>query len=183
MQSDIKMDEKLIEKYKEYANSVEAYAVLFVKKYLRASKGKWVDILNFDVGYHNNVNHLEFEFVKCELFDRKIKPQYPPKNFFDKEYDYIIACRAITWEVAHNDIDNQRRAGIKGLKFQLNGVRNRYKNDNYTGYFINNTPKEIRDLLKNPNDRTDPLWEKALRFKSLEEPYIYKYVLKCVKRI
>ncbi len=137
------MDEKLIEKYKEYANSVEAYAVLFVKKYLRASKGKWVDILvsipdEYETDNYDKCSKLEFEFVDCELFNRKIKPIYPPKpkyppksSFLDEEKykrycdiideEYIISCRAITWEAAHRDIGQQRAAGIKGLHFQLNG--------------------------------------------------------------
>lgn len=132
------MDEKLIEKYKEYANTEEAFAVLFVKKYLHASKGKWVDILDSRPDEYDKYSKLEFEFVDCELFNRKIKPIYPPKPkyppkspFLDEEKykrqcniideQYIIRCRAITWEAAHRDIWQQRAEGIKGLHFQLNG--------------------------------------------------------------
>ena len=38
------MDDRLLKKYLEYANTEEAYAVLFVKKHLTQAKGRWVDI-------------------------------------------------------------------------------------------------------------------------------------------
>ena len=117
------MREELIEKYKRYAESPEAFAVLFVKKYLRAAAGKWVDIIDFEEGEFNNIWKLEFKSVRCELFPRKIRPKYPPKkNFYDEE-SYIIACRAITWEAAHRDIAQQRAEKIAGITFLLRGDR------------------------------------------------------------
>ena len=98
------MDKKLIEKYKEYANTEEAFAVLFVKKHLRAAKGKWVDIIDFYYPYNYAPWELEFKYVECRLFSRKRKPQYPPKKDFKDEKEYIQACRAITWETANIDI-------------------------------------------------------------------------------
>jgi hypothetical protein len=38
------MDKKLIEKYRQYAASSEAFAVLFVKEHLKRADGHWVDI-------------------------------------------------------------------------------------------------------------------------------------------
>ena len=38
------MNDKILKKYLEYTDSEEAFAVLFVKKYLAQTKGRWVDI-------------------------------------------------------------------------------------------------------------------------------------------
>jgi hypothetical protein len=40
------MDDRLLKKYREYANTEEAFAVLFVKRHLVQAKGHWVDIVN-----------------------------------------------------------------------------------------------------------------------------------------
>ena len=116
------MHEDLIEKYKEYCRSGESYAVLFVKKYLRAAKNKWIDILDFEVGYHNDIHELEFKNVVCALFDKKIQPKYPPKKMFNSDEEYTLACRAVTWETAHRDISAQRGKNIEGLEYSLRGV-------------------------------------------------------------
>ena len=86
------LSDELLEKYLEYAQSEEAFAVLFVKKYLNAADGKWIDIL--ETHSDEEPRKLEFLSLKCELFQRKILPQYPPKSeyyvpgFFDKDEHY-----------------------------------------------------------------------------------------------
>ncbi|MCW7554961.1 hypothetical protein NX722_20525 [Endozoicomonas gorgoniicola] len=75
------MNEKLLNKYLEYAGSEEAIAVLFVKKHLQKSKGHWVDISDCR-RYDMSDNDLHFRFVHDSLFKRKLKPKYPPKSKF-----------------------------------------------------------------------------------------------------
>ena len=54
--------QKQIEKYKKYAETTEAFAVLFVKKYLRQANGMWIDILRAD-GYPGSRDRLQFRDV------------------------------------------------------------------------------------------------------------------------
>ncbi len=177
------MKDTLTEKYKKYANSEESYAVLFVKKYLKAAANKWIDIIDWEVGRYNDVKALEFQEVTCELFEKKIIPQYPSKNSFAYERDYILTCRAITWETAHRDIDEQRLKNITGPIYSLRGIRIRIKNPQHTGeFFVPNAPDEIKALAKNLNDRTDPLWDIAVKYISHDEKYFYEYKLVDVKR-
>jgi len=173
------MDKKLIEKYREYANSDEAFAVLFVKKYLEKSKGKWIDIVNYSNSKYYYVNDLEFKFLICVLYDKKIQPKYPPiMNFYNNgkfdERSYKETCRAITWETAHRDISEQKANYIKGISYKIEGVKfNKNKNSNF---FIEEAPQEIKDLEKNINDRTNPLWDIAFKYVS-KPKYIFKIKL------
>ena len=113
--------DELVEKYKKYCCTYESFAVLFVKKYLIASDGKWIDIVDCDVDFNDNVGNLEFKNVTCELFKKKILPKYPPKQIFESDEDYILTCRAITWQTAHEDINTQRAQNIQGPKYSLSG--------------------------------------------------------------
>ena len=174
----------LIEKYKLYSRTEESYAVLFVKKHLRAAENKWIDIVDFEVGQHNEFEKLEFEFVVCELFEKNIRPQYPSRKLFQYEHEYILACRAITWETAHRDIAEQRQKKIHGSQYSLRGIRKRIKNPQYTGnFFVSDAPDEIKALAKNLNDRTDPLWDIAMQYICREERYFYRYKIIEVKRL
>lgn len=178
------MKKSLIEKFKLYCTTEESFAVLFVKKYLKAAENKWIDILSCEVGAYNEIEELEFKSVVCELFEKNLKPKYPPKENFASKSEYILTCRAITWETAHRDIDAQRAKNIQGQKYSLQGVRKKFKNPNYTDeYFIKGTPENIKALAKNLNDRTDPLWDIAMAFINNEEEYFYKYKLVSVKRL
>jgi len=178
------LKKSLIEKYKEYCTTAESFAVLFVKKYLRAAEGKWIDILDFEIGRYNEIENLEFEYVTCELFQKELKPEYPPRKIFATEKDYILACRAVTWETAHEDIDAQRQKNIHGVKYALRGKKVAVKNENYTGeYFVKDAPEEIKTLAKNLNDTTDPLWDIAFKYVNHEEEYFYEYKLVSVKRL
>jgi hypothetical protein len=75
------MDDKLLNKYLEYARTEEAFAVLFVKKHLNQAKGYWVDIVDCQ-RYEMSPDDLHFRFVVCGLYKRKIQPQYPPKSAY-----------------------------------------------------------------------------------------------------
>lgn len=178
------MKKSLIEKYKQYCTTAESFAVLFVKKYLRAAEGKWIDILNFEIGCYNDARELEFEYVTCELFQKELKPKYLPRKIFATEEYYILPCRAVTWETAHEDIDAQRAKNIQGVKYSLKGVRKKFKNPNYTDeYFTKDAPEEIKALANNLNDKTDPLWDIAVKYINNEEEYFYEYKLVSVKRL
>lgn len=170
------MDKTLIEQYKKYAKTEDAFAILFVKKYLYASKNKWVKINHIASSKYFFEDKLEFKSVTCELFDRKIKPEYPPAPKYVTE-DYTLMCRAITWATANDDICDQERKGVHGTKYKLEGLK---YNANKGGLFLENTPAEIKALENNPNDRTDPLWDIAVNYIREDN---YRFKLKNVTRI
>lgn len=172
------MDKDLIAKYIKYANSVESYAVLFVKKYLSNSEGKWVDILDYEDHRYYYENYLEFKSVECALYDRKLKPVYPPKKNFKSDLDYELACRAITWETANKDIDIQKNKNVKVTVYLIEGVK--YNSTRGKDYFVDNAPPEIKKLANNINDRTDPLWDKALQY-ARKPNYVFK--IKQIKKL
>ena len=175
------MNKILIEKFLEYANTEESQAVLFVKKYLNASNGYWVDIISCNKYLYSDAP-LAFKNVTCELFKRTITPQYPSKSKFTTnggfdEIKYILEIRAITWATANKDIEKQRNKNIKGKRFVMRGVSYPKKNKKF---FIDSAPPEIKKLADNINDRTDPLWEKASNY---IDNKTFVYELKSVKRI
>ncbi|KAG4099431.1 hypothetical protein H8356DRAFT_357572 [Neocallimastix lanati (nom. inval.)] len=149
-------NDELVEKYKKYAETPEAFAVLFVKKYLNSSKGKWVDILDTNIPEYYVMEDLEFQSVECELFKRTIQPVYPEKELNMSEEDYYYKCRAITWEAAHTDIDQQRRKNIKGLKFQI--VAKKVSGNKKIFTLDKNNFKEIKDSI----NKLSKKWEHIL---------------------
>ncbi|MCW7554960.1 hypothetical protein NX722_20520 [Endozoicomonas gorgoniicola] len=83
-----------------------------------------------------------------------------------------MAIRAITWETAHLDIEQQKQKRVQGIKFKISDVsydKNR-KNQNF---FRDDAPQEIKALTKNLNDRTRPLWDRALKYANKPE-FVYK---------
>lgn len=158
----------------------EACAVEFVRKYLRASRGMWVDILEYDCPMHYLPEDLQFKEVRCELFPRKIVPEYPPREKYDNEVSYRLACRGVTWETAHEDIENQRSRGKKGWKFVIKGVRYFDRSKKKPSFFKEDAPKCVKALAKNLNNRTNPLWGMAAKYVNPEysefDPYLYKIV-------
>jgi hypothetical protein len=170
------MDDKLLKKYREYANTEEAFAVLFVKKHLAQAKGHWVDIDDCR-RYEMSSDNLHFRFVVGGLYKRKIQPQYPSKSEFtiDGKFDerrYYLTIRAITWETAHKDIQQQKSKKVAVSKFKITGV-SYDKNRNNKNYFRDDAPPEIKALAKNLSNRTDPLWDKAMKYVNKPE-FVYK---------
>ena len=161
------MDDNLLNKYLKYAKTDEAFAVLFVKKHIAKAKGHWVDIADCR-RYEMSSDKLHFRFVVGGLYKRKIQPQYPLKSDYTTkgkfdEREYYSMLRAITWEAAHKDIEQQKSKKIAPLKFKITGVsydRNRNNKD----FFRKDAPAEIKALANNLNDRTNPLWGKALKY-------------------
>ena len=177
------MDDKLLNKYLEYANTEEAFAVLFVKKHLDHAKGNWVDIINCQ-RYEMSPNDLHFRFVVCGLYKRKLQPQYPPKSEYTingkfNEREYYLMTRAITWETAHQDIAQQKAKKVVAVKFKITGV-SYDKNRNNKNYFRDDAPPEIVALAKDLYNRTSPLWDTALRFVN-EPEFVYK--IKSIKKL
>lgn len=168
-----------VRKYLDYARTPEAYAVLFVKKYLdRADSRFWIDILNCDAPAGYDYEHLMFKSVTCELFPRKHVPVYPPRRAFQSEHDYVTTCRALTWEAATGDIAILRRHGYHGAKYRIDGVsfpkhksRLHLEPPDPATFFVDGAPPEIKALANNLSDRTDPLWDKAMRYVRGAAPY------------
>jgi len=170
------MDNALLKRYREYARTEEAFAVLFVKHNLPQSKNHWIDISNYR-RYEMSSDNLHFRFVTGGLYKRKIKPLYPPKSScttngkFD-ERSYNLMVRAITWETAHKDIEQQKSKCVKPLKFEITGVSYDRSKDK-KGYFRDDAPEEIKALAKNLSDRTNPLWDRAMQY--INEPeFVYE---------
>ncbi|WP_265467750.1 hypothetical protein, partial [Aeromonas salmonicida] len=170
------MDDKLIKRYLKYANSEEALAVLFVKKHLIKAKGHWIDIDNFR-RYEMSMDKMHFRFVTGGLYIRKIKPKYPLKSEytvngkFDEDRYYLIV-RAITWETAHKDIEQQKAKNISIPNFRITGVSYEINRDS-SDFFVENAPPEIKALAKDLSDRTNYLWDIALKY--VNKPnFVYK---------
>jgi hypothetical protein len=122
-------------------------------------------------------DHLHFKIVEGALYKRKIQPKYPPKSaytvggkFSEREYDLIV--RAITWETAHIDIEQQKTKGAAGRKFKISGVSYDTNRDQ-KNFFRKDTPPEIKALAENLSDRTNPLWEKAMQY-AVAPKFVYK---------
>lgn len=80
--------------------------------------------------------------------------------------------RAITWEAAHKDIEQQKSKNIAPRKFKITGIsydKNRSKKD----FFREDAPPEIKALANSLNDRTNPLWDRALQYANKPE-FIYE---------
>lgn len=170
------MDEKLLKKYLEYANTEKALAVLFVKKHLIKAKGHWVDIVDCR-RYEMSSDNLHFRFVVGGRYKRKIQPQYPSKSAYTldgklDERGYYFMIRAITWETAHKDIEQQKSKKVAASQFKITGVsydKNRRNKD----YFRDDAPPEIKALAKDLYDRTNPLWDKAMQYVNKPE-FVYE---------
>jgi len=170
------MDDKLLKKYLKYARTDEAFAVLFVKKHLAEAKGHWVDVVNCR-RYEMSSEKLHFRFVVGGLYKRKIQPQYPSKSAYiiDDKFDqksYYLTIRAITWETAHKDIEQQKSKKRASRRFKINGISYE-KNRSNRDFFREDAPPEIKALANNLHDRTNPLWDKALQFVNKPE-FVYE---------
>ena len=170
------MDERLLKRYREYASTEEAFAVLLVKKHLAQAKGHWVDVVSCR-RYEMSPDNMHFRFVVGGLFKRKIHPKYPPRSDYTingkfDERGYYLMTRAITWETAHIDIEQQKTKHVAPLKFEIKGV-SYDKNAGNKGFFRDDAPPEIRALADNLNDRTNPLWDRALQYANAPE-FVYE---------
>lgn len=60
---------RYLDKYKKYAKTPEAFAVLFMKEHLGTAK--WIKIIDYDCDGYFDFNKPKFCFVKCSLFEKK----------------------------------------------------------------------------------------------------------------
>jgi hypothetical protein len=170
------MDKKLLKKYLEYAKTDEAFAVLFVKTHLTQAKGHWVDIVDCQ-RYEMSSDNLHFRFATGGLFQRRLQPQYPPKSdytineVFD-EREYYLMARAITWETAHKDIEQQKSQKVQPRRFKISGV-SYDKNRDTKEFFRDDAPPEIKALAQNLSDRTSPLWDEAIKY-AIRPEFVYE---------
>ena len=170
------MDDTLLKQYLEYANTEEAFAVLFVKKHLAQAKGHWVDIVDCR-RYEMSPDKLHFRFVVGALYKRKMRPQYPSRSRYTingqfDERGYYLMARAITWKTAHKDIQQQKSRNVTASKFKITGV-SYDKNRRNQKYFRDDAPPEIKALANDLSDRTDPLWDKAMQYVN-EPEFVYE---------
>ena len=120
---------------------------------------------------------MHFRFVVGGLFKRKIQPKYPPRSDYTvngkfDERAYYLITRAITWEAAHTDIEQQKEKRIAPVKFELQGV-SYDKNAGNKNFFRDDAPPEIKALANNLQDRTNPLWDRALQYANAPE-FVYE---------
>lgn len=160
-------NEDLLARYRHYARSVDAYAVTFVKTHLAEARGHWVDPEDY-ARYEQSSNPLHFRFVVGGLYPRKTRPKYPSKEAYTvagvfDERKYLEVTRALTWEAATLDISRQKAARISPLEFEVAGI-SYDRNRGNQNFFRDDAPPEIKALAKNLNDRTDPLWDHALKY-------------------
>ncbi|NEX22743.1 hypothetical protein G3480_20950 [Thiorhodococcus mannitoliphagus] len=170
------MDNTLLKKYLKYANTEEAFAVLFVKKHLAQAKGHWIDIVDCR-RYEMSSDNLHFRFVVGGLYKRKLQPHYPSKSEYTidgkfDEHGYYLMVRAITWETAHKDIEQQKSKRVMSRKFKITGI-SYDKNRGNKDFFRKDAPPEIKALANNLNDRTNPLWDQALHYANKPE-FVYE---------
>ena len=170
------MDKALLGRYREYADTEEAYAVLFVRKHLRKAQGHWIDITD-SRQYEMSDDKLHFRYVHGCLYKRRLQPKYPPKSEFTfngkfDERTYMQLVRAITWETAHKDIEQQKSKRVSPLNFSITGV-SFDKNKENKSYFRDDAPPEIKALEQNLSNRTDPLWDIAMKYVS-EPEFVYE---------
>ncbi|PZO11458.1 MAG: hypothetical protein DCF25_19360 [Leptolyngbya foveolarum] len=170
------MKDKLLKSYLRYAKTDEAFAVFFVKKHLAQAKGHWVDIVDCR-RYEMSSDNLHFRFVVGGLYKRKVQPQYPSKSEYtiDGKFDecrYYSMARAITWETAHKDIEQQKSKKIASRKFKMTGI-SYDKNRGAESFFRKDAPPEIKALANNLNDRTNPLWDSALQY-AIKPEFVYE---------
>ena len=157
------MDDQLLKKYLQYASTEDAFAVLFVKKHLAQAKRHWVDIVDCR-RYEMSSDNLHFRFVIGGLYKRKIQPRYPSKSVYTidgkfDEHGYYLMVRALPWETAHKDIEQQKSKNEASRKFKITGI-SYDKNRGNKDFFRKDAPPEIMALANNLNDRTNPLWNK-----------------------
>lgn len=170
-----------VQKYLAYANSEEAYAILFVKKYLKqADSSVWIDILDYDAPLSYETKRLMFKSVTCELFPKKTTPRYPTHKQFHNKDDYIIACRAVTWKTANRDIAMLRQKHYAGRRYRIRGMLYQDIEPGPETLFIPSAPPEIKVLAENLNDRTDPLWDIAVQY---IQPNRHKFKITGIKRL
>lgn len=161
----------LLKRYSNYIKTEESQVVFFVKVNVNDldTKSKWIDVVGYDYRLRS-YGRSGFNYMIVELFDRIILPKYPKKTQDQSDAEYTSLCRAITWEVAHEDISKQRTEGIRGPIYLI-----------ATTLYNKNRGKKIIEMKPFWNeeyggfDHTGkvPTTEKAVE-KDMEPEWVYK---------
>jgi len=107
-----------------YINSYESAAIFIVRDVVKSiyTGGKWIFVLDGTDAEKNKEGRWNFKKIQVEIFPRKIQPDYKiyPENASEEMKLRIdIDDHYLTWKTAHEDVDNQRRAGFVGEKFEI----------------------------------------------------------------
>jgi len=70
------------------------------------------------------------------------------------------------------DIGQQKSKNVVPSKFKITGVSYPKKRSE-DNYFRDDAPPEIKALAKNLNDRTNPLWDRAMKYVD-EQDFVYE---------
>ena len=99
--------------YISYVENGESAAVFIARDVAKdvPTDGKWIDVIETD-GRQQADRRWDFREFTVELFPRRIQPVYPQYTS-DKDRKYI------TWKTAHDDIAEQRRNGVHGVKYRV----------------------------------------------------------------
>lgn len=140
--------------YIRYVESGESAAVFVVRDIVQSlsTSGKWIDIISMDC-YNEEPDGKAFNWIVCELFPRKIQPEYSEDAAHNKY---------ITWQTATKDIFQQRSEGYNGPKYLiLCTLRNKNK-----GKTINFVLFRIFKAFVGPGDATRLRSEAPKEFES-----------------
>lgn len=96
---------------KEFAASEQAKAICAVKKHFLGADDYWIDIKK---AVPDKYSENDFIFIVFELFKKRVIPSYPPREPGESIRDHYLFCRAITWDTAKRDIENQKARGYNG---------------------------------------------------------------------
>jgi hypothetical protein len=99
--------------YISYLENGESVAVLIARDMARnvPTAGRWVDVTETK-GWKRDDGRWNFSQIVVELFPRRLHPDYP-EGISDGNKKYI------TWKTAHEDIEQQRRSGVRGEKYRI----------------------------------------------------------------
>jgi hypothetical protein len=140
-------------------------ATQFVQKCIKEANGKvWIRIIKAKAPKGYDTQQLQFKKVVFELFPQTIKPMYPKKSQYKDADLYNDVCNAINWKTATEDIKQQRKNGIKGKQFIIEGEFVKKRSRKKISMFIESAPSEIKALEFNEKRMSSPLWPKALRY-------------------
>ena len=179
--------------YIRYVESGESAAVFVVRDVVQAvnTSGKWISIVSMNSRIEEP-NGWAFDWIVCELFPRKIQPEY-----IGEDTDYN---RYITWKTAQLDIAQQRSKGYSGPKFlvlcrlinhnkgkyitlKLASVVMKYHDSNGNVWEVVDTPDE-QETLKAP---LAPDWKYRItyltRLNNKQAEYIKSHAVQIIDNI
>ena len=180
-----KNDWKHDTEYIRYIESGESAAVFVVRDLVNSinTSDMWVDVISLST-YHKRGagNSHAFNWIIVELFPRKMIPKYVGKDSAYNKY--------LTWLTAHEDIEEQRRAGFHGEKYLvLCDLFDKNKNKFITRTIIAKKYWEPIEAYR-PMEVKDPIppeWEYRIRavrkVNSKQVKYVADHVEEIIERI